>query len=254
MRHFRIIYLIPAVCFALFAQTQAQNTEKAPLLNIEFQVYIWPNEGRPPMNGENVAAINEGDLLPEYVGQKIGLLDGNTVSLLSADRGRLSSAVKYTGAGPIRFVDYDSPTLSNQPRPIIAEVHPPVSMTKGLFIFFPTSQGTTKYQLLAIDTSQEALSTGNSFFYNITPSKIAIKVGDRQMQMKPMEHESVELDNLRDSKLPIQIAVESGQSGDWTLRYSTRKVILPDSRLIFLIYNPKGKKSFYRILTLNADK
>jgi hypothetical protein len=205
------------------------------------------------MTGENAAAINEGDLLPKYVGQKIGLLDGNTVSLLSADRGRLSSAVKYTGTGPIRFVDYDSPTLTNQPRPIIAEVHPPLSMKEGLFIFFPT-QETMKYQLLAIDISREALTTGSSFFYNITPSTIAIKVGDRQMQMKPMGHESVELNNLRDSKLPIQIAVESGQSGDWTLRYSTRKVILPNSRLIFLIYNPKGKKSFYRILTQNADK
>ncbi|MFT6234947.1 MAG: hypothetical protein ACJAU9_000015 [Lentimonas sp.] len=250
--HFTL-YLIIAFCGGYLPKIYAQHTDSEPLLDLDFQVYIWPHGSASSNKDSNIKSDYEGDLLPKYMDNEIGLLQGNQVSLVSTDKARLSASFHYIGPGPMRFVDYDAVPTEDQIPTIIAEVNPPSSMKQGLFIFFPVSNEALKYRILAVDTSRTKLSIGSSIVHNLTPSNIAIKIGNEQMHMKSMQNEKVATNQLRDSQLPIQIAVESEQSDQWILRYSTRKIIQQDSRLIFIIYNPQGNKSLYRILTLNAD-
>ncbi|WPJ95355.1 hypothetical protein SH580_18195 [Coraliomargarita algicola] len=249
----KTLSLLLGLLLSLSIHLHAQKADDTPQLKLDFQIYIWPHGGATLDQNASLAVSKEGELLPKYVGQRIGLLQGDQTILIPADKARLSKPITYSGPPPIRFIEYDSAPTGDQLPSIIAEVNPPASMTDGLFILFPESQSTVKYQILAVDTSQQKLSAGNTIIYNLTPSDIAIQVGETQMQMRAMASETVAINHLRDSKLPIQIAVESEQAGQWTLRYSTRKMIQPDSRLIFLIYNPQANKSLYRILTLNAD-
>lgn len=246
--------LVLGLLLSLAIHVHAQEADETSRLNLDFQIYIWPHGSATLDQNANLAISKEGTLLPKYVGQRIGLLQGDQTILIPADKARLSTPISYSGPPPIRFIEYDSAQSDEQLPSIIAEVNPPASMTNGLFILFPESKNTVKYQILAVDTSQQKLSPGNTIVYNLTPSDIAIKVGDKQMQMQTMANEKVAINRLRDSKLPIQIAVESEQSGQWKLRYSTRKFIQAESRLIFIIYNPSGKKNLYRILTLDANQ
>lgn len=253
MHIYRNSYRLLAFSLALLTHIQAEMTDTPPQLDLDFQVYIWPHGGPAPDNSQDMQVGNESILLPKYVSKQIGLLQGEHITLIAADKARLSALAQYSGPTPIRFVEPTAIPSEDQRPDIIAEVHPPNSMKNGLFIFFPIANDTVKYQILAVDTTHEKISAGHSIIYNLTPDDIAIKIGNEQMQMNTMANETVTINHLRDSSLPIQIAVESEQSGQWMLRYSTRKIIQPDSRLIFIIYNPEGKRSLYRILALNAD-
>ncbi|WOO39776.1 hypothetical protein [Rubellicoccus peritrichatus] len=157
-----------------------------------------------------------------------------------------SSGYSYTGPSVLVFYKQGTNALGESIDVPVASVKGLKIMKSPLLVIIPDDD---KMEIIAFPDDVEDFKAGEYRFINLTSDPIAAKIGNTSLFLEPYKHETVLPDIPNEqSSLPLQVAVEEEDKGEWKLAYSVGWGHEPDNRIrVFVYRNPTGKIRVRRI-------
>lgn len=232
--------------------------EKAPMVNLPFQVYLWP--GGPNSNldkklREAKEVSEEDQMMVAYVPPTIQYSPhGNeSVDDIEAAVRRLSPVYRYSGANPLAFYREEINSNHKVTRVPLGAVSIPTSYQRALLLFMPDPENADRFRIIPIENSIEATPIGHANVYNFTGGDIACLFNNQQLLLKPGEHKLASLEDSGRASVVVRVGSEN-QDGTWRERLARQMFVNPSSSLTVLIYKKPGKADRFDIVKIENSR
>ncbi|MGE9290517.1 MAG: hypothetical protein ACQKBT_05985 [Puniceicoccales bacterium] len=233
----RSFFILTAICsLALCASAQ---DEEEPIFNVDFSVYMWP-QNQYIVEGTKLQALPE-----------LGYQDIEGIHWFQPREGHKTALMHYTGPNPIRLFAKSGEDENGVIRKPYTELSIPENNSEFVAFVFPKEniQGSDGIRLkmsrvMNLDSNQ--FKAGEPVFVNFSTQEIAFKYGNNQ-QIIPaggVISLPVESDGERS---PVMLATKIGN--EWVTQLTTSLSLSSHSRSLVLL-EPKSDNNKWKIIRI----
>lgn len=217
--------------------------ETAPATT-KLRIYLWstppqeqPPVPTPPTDGPPPALLPYKTPIIQYIDA------AGKLKSIPAPARRLSPVYPYRGPNRFTLIQpnqsapgagaHESDTTTYHSIGQVAL--PPHASEIALLLFPDPNAPQVRYDILPIPISTQEIPSENALAINTSDTELALKVGDRQIHLKPNASQRISLTGTENRMLFIQLA-SLEQDGQWTRQPSQSIPLPPKNRMLLILH------------------
>lgn len=229
---------------------------------VSFQVYLWPQDdpaaGFSAKPGKRLTPA-EAQMFPvdeeaaPYEPPAVAYrADGaGNLTDMTLYEGRLSPVFSYRGPeGELAFIEPpEAGAEMAEPVPL-GRVKLPVGEKRLILIFFPQADGT--YRIIPVKASPKDVPAGHAILINLTRTPLGCSLGGSVFEMDSGA-QSLQSLIVNDSHMQMMLLASRDRNGNWRRQHFNKYHVDSQDRLLFVIYNPAGHTSHFKVEKLDLN-